>query len=145
MEELRYDTGKSFIYAFGAGAGISFLLMIATFAPFFVFTLIVTGFGLAMTIQKYRQILLYDDRIEILNLFGTQLMEIYYSDIKRIGFLHGHDTYGGGYRNNYNYSDVSTEVMVIMLNNNSEAQLDSNDYDDLHEICAYIQQKITPE
>ena len=143
MEELRYDTGKSFIYAFGTGAGISLALLIVTFMPLFVFALIATGFGLLMTLQKYRQILLYKDRIEILNLFGSQQMEIYYSDIKRIGFLHAHDTYGG-YRNN-SYGDTQTEIMVILLNDNSEAQLDGNDYDDLHEICAYIQQKISQE
>ena len=144
MEELRYDTGKNFIYAFGVGIGISLLLLIITFTPFFVFSLIVTGFGLLMTIQKYRQILLYTDRFEILNYFGNRQLEIYYSDIKRIGFLHGHETYGGGGYRNSGYGDIPTEVMVILLNDTSEAQLDGNDYDDLHEVCAYIQQKITP-
>ena len=74
MEELRYDTGKNFIYVFGAGAVISFLLMIVAFTPFFVFTLIVTCFGSAMTVNRYRHIFLYEDRIEILIFFGNQLM-----------------------------------------------------------------------
>ena len=138
--ELTYDSGKRKIYFFGCTSGICLLciLVLPGISAVFVFILIFAAIGFAATIFSYRQILLYTDRMTVVNIFGTLQMEVSFDEIKRVGFVHGGGTFG---RNAFR-EDVSSDILVFILTNNDSLQLDGNDFDDIHSVCSYIQQKV---
>ena len=138
--QIKYNSGKTKIYLLAGVCILSllFLMAIPAITALFIFTFIIAGFGFFMSLAAFKSIVLYDDRIEVVNMFGGIQMEIDFDEIKRVGFLHGQESYT---RYN-NGEDMSSYILVFLLTNNDTMQLDGNDFDDIHKVCAYIQEKI---
>ena len=143
MEELRYDTRLGRVSIFGAIFCFSTFCMLfaSSLLPLLIFVSLGSGLGLYSSVVAYKKLLLYPDRIVMTDFFNKLQWEIYYTDISHAGFLNGQDVFG----NKYTSNEFQTEILIILCNNKFSVQLDGNDFDEIHEICAYIEHKITPE
>jgi hypothetical protein len=104
---------------------------------FFVFILI-GALKMAYSYYKdYYEIMLYDDRIRMIDIRGTTIRDIYFSQISNVGFLHG-DTF---VYNRFDSEGVRSEEIVLLLEDGSRLEI-SDELSNLHELCSVIQQKI---
>jgi hypothetical protein len=105
------------------------------------------GFGLFTAIgiyfansfySSYKEILIYDDRFTIIGRKKEIKQEVYFSDIRYIGTLHGPtvvrhagDTYGAQWRD-----------LVILLNDGSRVDITQDDISDIRELQSVLSQKV---
>ena len=144
--EAKYDSGKKKIYAFTALLFFSALLaiIIPSLVIFWITVIFFGAVGTLGTILGFRTLYLYPDRMEIQDVFGRIQIEVAYNEIKRIGFLHGQESYTS-YRSpnsQYNYQGAQTEELIILLKDSGRMQIDAGDFDEIHAVCAFIQRKI---
>ena len=144
--EVKYDSGKKKIYAFTTVLFIS-ILFAALMPSMVIFWGVVTFFGAVGTlgtISGFRTLYLYPDRMEILDVFDRIQIEVAYDEIKRIGFLHSQENYSSFRSSNTQYTSqgYQMEELIILLKDSGRMQIDAGDFDEIHAVCAYIQEKI---
>jgi hypothetical protein len=143
--EVKYDSGKKKIYAFTILLIIS-ILFAAIMPSLILFWGVVISFGavgVIGTILGFRTLYLYPDRMEIQDVFGRIQIEVAYNEIKRIGFLHSHESYTSYRSPNSAYNDqgAQMEELIILLKDSGRMQIDAGDFDEIHTVCAFIQRK----
>ena len=140
--EVKYDSGKNKIYVFAWTFGISLLsiilmpkllLLIGVIVFFSLIALIGSTFG-------YREILLFDDKLLIQDLFSRMIMEVYFDEIKHVGFLQA--SILSRYNSSTGANNDQMEELILLLKNSGRIQIDGGDFDEIHAVCAYIQGKI---
>ena len=113
------------------------LLLLGVIVFFSLIALIGSTFG-------YREILLFDDRLLIQDLFSRMIMEVYFEEIKQVGFLHANilNSVYSRYNSSTNVSSDQMEELILLLKDSGRIQIDGGDFDEIHAVCAYIQEKI---
>ncbi len=145
--QVRYKTGKRaivvggiitalFAIVFFISLAIPDLLPIATIAVLF-------SLGCEIHfLRKYREMLLYNDRMEVSTLFSGIILSLSFADIKHLGFIKAHTNYSYGRRLPQDAVD-STNVseLIILTHGGGRYEFCDDDYDHLHETCAFIQER----
>jgi len=144
--EAKYDSGKKKIYAFTTLLFFSvlFAAIIPSLIMFWGIVIFFSAVGTLGTISGFRTLYLYPDRMEIQDVFGRIQIEVAYNEIKRIGFLHSHENYSTFRSSNSQYTGQGSQMeeLIILLKDSGRMQIDAGDFDEIHAICAFIQQKI---
>lgn len=144
--EAKYESSRKKLYVFAAISLTSILLIFLI--PFLNYLWMCIIFfcmiGLAAMIGGHRVVLFFDDKMLIQNLFGKMIMEVYFDEIKRVGFLHASnfDPLYSSYDKISNSSNNHSEELILLLKDGSRMQIDGDDIEDIHAVCAYIQRKI---
>lgn len=142
--QIRFASSKTGLYVC---AGIAFLFLIVIlfsaikgvyFASIFMSFMLIPAFTIGRSYyMDYREFLIYDDRLRVIDITGAILGEVYYSDIKDVGFLHS----GTFVYNRGDSEGVRTEEMILLLYNGGRETI-TEDVSNLHELCSFIQEKI---
>ena len=140
--ELVYDSGNKRIWIFGCFTALSVLgILMTSFTALFIFSSICSAFGTIVARQNFRELQLYNDHIRLVDISGNVQWQVYYTDILRVGFLDGMETYSANVGSNMS-NQVDTEILVILLSNKRSVEVDGNDFEEIHEVCTFIQNKI---
>ncbi len=100
--------------------------------------------ALMLLLDSFREILLFDDRLEVKSIFRGTVENIKYSDISHIGFQKSH--FAG--LNSYDGIDpasVKSDDLIIVLRDGESEELDGSDFDHLHEVYDFLQERINSE
>lgn len=146
--QARYKTGKRSIIV--SGSLFFFFILLALIGTVgdssglqglgVVCAIFFAGFGM-ISLKGYREMLLYDDRLEVVTLFGGMEYCIYFRDIKHLGFLKGHTD---SVRRGLVQDTVSSEgvsELVILMQDTGRYQFSDDEYDDLPAICTFIRER----
>ncbi|MBS1625361.1 MAG: hypothetical protein JSS76_17345 [Bacteroidetes bacterium] len=145
--QARYKTGKRSIVAGAvAVAGAVFLLLIglAGEAEMLPISIVIVLFAVGCEVhflRRYREVLLYDDRMEIITLFSGQVLSLPFSGIRHIGFIKSCTHYG--YNQRLSQGAVETvegSELIILTEGNGRYEFSDDDYDHLPDICTFIRQ-----
>ena len=93
-----------------------------------------------ISLRGYRELVLYKDRLEMTSLFDSQIYQIEFSTIKHMGFLT--ESIGSG--NVYVNTDLEgnkLKSLIFLLYDGEKIELDGSDFDHLHEVYAFIQER----
>jgi hypothetical protein len=139
-----YDSGKRGIYiTIGVIAiafiscislhdvPVAFLIMFSLFATLFLFHFL-WGF------QKAK---LYEDRMELRDIWGNLLMLLYFEEISRIGVVHTRRPQKIWSSDEMPGDDEEREKLVVFLKDGSEHEIDVSRFEQMRAICTFIQQK----
>lgn len=142
--QVKFDTGKTgFIVCIIISVFVFLIILLATilhiyaFTIFFLFVLIGSGYGIWSSYTDYKEILVYDDRMQIVDISRRLIREIYFSEIKNIGFLHGatHIYHAG------DSDGERSENMVLLMYDGSREDL-NDEISNIHQLCAIVEQKV---
>ena len=102
---------------------------------------VLVGVGFVFKLDGYRDILLYEDKLEVKSVFRGVVSTIPYSDIKQIGFqkskLAGIKSYDG-----IDPNSVKSDDLIILCYTADDEELDGSDYDHLHEVYDFLEARI---
>lgn len=146
--QARYQTGKRAIVggAIAIAAAVLFLLLglVGDASGMFPICIIIVLFTVGCEfnfLKRYREMLLYDDRLEVVTLFDGVVLSIPFADIRHIGFLKAHTNYGYNRRLSQGaVESVDGSELIILTEGNGRYEFSDDDYDHLPEVCAFIQQ-----
>ena len=143
----KYKTGKSGIVWSGGLLIISLISLIITlFIPMPGITalpiMVCLFFAgcLFISLRGYRELVLYEDRLEMTSLFDSQIYEVEYATIKHMGFLTERIGSGNVYVNT-DLDGNKLKSLIFLLYDGEKIELDGSDFDHLHEVYAFIQER----
>jgi hypothetical protein len=144
-DDLKFESPKTSII-WASAALVCLVVVIGYFvnlrlygvAGFFVMALLALVIVLRGFVTQYKCIEIESNKLVFKTITNKTEREIYYSEIKQIGFLHT------GWRDADTLNDqgnpMQDEELIILLKDSSRLVLD--DISNLHELCAYVQQRI---
>jgi hypothetical protein len=147
--QARYKTGKTSIavsFLFALASLLFVLFCIISGSNILALSIIIFLFAAGavfLLIRSYREIRLYQNRMEVVGVIDGIIVEIYYKDIANIGFANGRTDYGT--RNTITgkkTNSVPISELVILLHNRDRHMFGDDDYDHLPEACAFIQDRM---
>jgi hypothetical protein len=115
--------------------------MLSSAVAVFIFFLICGVSGVIMARQNYKQLLLFEDRMQLADISGNMQWEIYFSDIRHCGFLDAVETYNSDIDGDSLSNGVDSELLIILLHDNRSAQLDGNEFEEIHAVYSFIRKK----
>lgn len=147
--QARYQTGKRSIVGGGIAIAVAVLFLLfglaadaAGMLPISIIIILFTvGCGFNF-LKRYREMLLYDDRLEVVTLFDGVVLTLPFSDIKHIGFLKAHTDYGYNRRLSQGaVESVDVSELIILTEGNGRYEFCDDDYDHLGDVCAFIRER----
>ncbi|MCW3124791.1 MAG: hypothetical protein JWO03_449 [Bacteroidetes bacterium] len=150
MEEvyyMKYKTGKNSLLTSGVICAALVLLILIMFVadipgvPLIVLALSLAIGATLVLLNSYREMILYADRIVATGIWKGVIAEIYYEDIEHVGFLHGTTSYSGKWPSSRTSIEMG-DLVILPKGGGSRQEFRDDDYDHLHEVCAFIQEKI---
>ncbi|MBS1596261.1 MAG: hypothetical protein JST90_18255 [Bacteroidetes bacterium] len=145
--QFRFQTGKKGMVICGVIAAIFGIVFIFSWSLPELFPIAVIAFLFSIGceihfLRKYREVLLYTDRMEISTLFDGTVLTLPFADVKHLGFVKAQTDYS--YRQRLSQGAVeSVEVseLIILTHGGGRYEFCDDDYDHLPEICAFIQER----
>lgn len=149
MEEYikRYKTGRTgIIWTLGLLLFTLLILVVSLFIKIpgisalpVIFSLLFAGFFF-ISLRGYKELVLFEDRLEVSSIFGGQIYLVEYATIKHMGFL----TESVGAYNYYartSLGDARLQSLIFLLYGGGRVELDGSEFDHLHEVYAFIQER----
>lgn len=146
--QARYQTGKRSMVMGGIAVACSILFLIIGLAgdasgmlPICIIIILFAAGCEYNFLKRYREILLYDDRLEVVSLFDGVILALPFTEIKHIGFIKARTDYGYNRRLSQGaVESVSGSELIILTEGTGRYEFSDDDYDHLPEVCAFIQQ-----
>lgn len=147
--QVRYQTGKRSIVGGGIAIAVAVLFLLLGLAAdasgMLPVCIIIVLFTLGCEfnfLKRYREMLLYDDRLEVVTLFEGVVLSLPFSDIRHIGFLKAHTDYGYHRRLSQGaVESVDVSELIILTEGNGRHEFCDDDYDHLGEVCTFIRHR----
>ena len=144
----KYKTGRLAVtISVSCSVALFFLTILFAFFKSIVTPFLGIGFifsigTIPLLMNTYREITLYGDRMEVTNFFQTIISQVSYSDIKKLGFVHSSLSMTIDMPKVGRGTEISqSESLILLLEDGQRIVLDAADFDDLHEVCAFIQER----
>jgi len=100
------------------------------------------GGPFSILLKNYREISMYEDRMEVRALLRGAITEMAYADIKTMGFMNSTlDLSVTTPRAGTGIESTNDESLILLLYDGRRIEFDSSDYDDLREVSDFIRQR----
>lgn len=146
VSALKFESPETMLYVLACVAVADMMMTILflkyalyIFAGVGFFTLLVVVRSAYTMYTDFIRIRLYDKKMVISDFSGQTLREIYYSDIRNIGFLHS--TAVSTYSDDGESYESRLEELVIIFKD-GDKEVISEEVGNLHELCAFVQTRI---